>query len=185
MSMTAKKEIQNASAGMLVEINKAHLAGMDAAEIRYYVKNAITKNQQFKFIPAADVTGDPSFEFDPDSRLINTDLTDSQGQRVFTGAPSSNQATGTGSSATSTTGTTGTTTGTTGTTSATASVSNAQVAAIQNIANKKQAYQSSNNPTAKAKIVTDLLQQLNRLNAKNPATNQPFTQSDLETELSK
>ena len=178
MSMTAKKEIQNASADMLVEINKAHLAGMDAAEIRYYVKNAITKNQQFKFIPAADVTGDPSFEFDPDSRLINTDLTDSQGQRVFTGAPSSNQATGTSSGATGTTGTTGTT-------SATASVSNPQVAAIQNIANKKQAYQSSNNPTAKAKIVTDLLQQLNRMNAKNPATNQPFTQAELETELSK
>lgn len=182
MSNTAKKEIQDASAGMLVEINKAHLAGMDAAEIRYYVKNAISKNQQFKFVPAADTTGDPSFEFDPDSRLINTDLTDAQGSRVFTGAAPSNQTTGTGSG----TSTTATGTGTTASTSAaTASVANAQTAAAQSITAKKQAYQSSNNPTAKATIVTTLMQQLNRANVVNPATNQPYTQAELEAELSR
>lgn len=182
MSATAKKEIQRASSSMTQEINKAHMAGMDAAEIRYYIKNAVIKNQMFKFIPAADTTGDPSFEFDENTRLINTDLTDAQGQRVFTGAAPSNQNTGTGSG----TSTTATGTGTTASTSAaTASVANAQTAAAQSIAAKKQAYQSSNNPTAKATIVTTLMQQLNRANVVNPATGNPYTQAELEAELSR
>jgi hypothetical protein len=97
-------------------------------------------------------------------------------------AAHSNQTTGTGGG----TSTTATGTGTTASTStATASVANPQTAAAQSITAKKQAYQSSNNPTAKATIVTTLMQQLNRANVVNPATNQPYTQAELEAELSR
>ena len=177
MTALAKREVQDASANMLVELDKAHIAGMPASEIRFYVKSAISNNQKLKFIPADGVDDDPTFELVPDTTLINTDLTDANGQRVFTGLSSgqlpppvisnTNQSTAASSAA------------------STASVSNPKVSAIQHIGNKKQAYQSSNNPIDKDKIVTDLLKQLDNMGHKNPATNKLYTQAELETELSR
>tara|TARA_R100001480_G_scaffold18030_1_gene27393 strand:- start:93 stop:1568 length:1476 start_codon:yes stop_codon:yes gene_type:complete len=170
MTALAKREVQDASANMLVELDKAHIAGMPASEIRFYVKSAISNNQKLKFIPADGVDDDPTFELVPDTTLINTDLTDANGQRVFTGLSSgqlpppvisnTNQSTAASSAA------------------ATASVGNAQTAANQTIANQKSAYQGTNDPTKKATIVSKIMRQF----ARSGVT---MTQAQVEAELSK
>ncbi len=184
MTALAKKEVQAASAGMLRELDKAHIAGMSASEIRYYVSRAVKNNQVLNFIPADGIDDDPTFELVPDSTLINTDLTDANGQRVFTGLSSGTAAAPGASGASGATGGSSSSPAASST-AATASVSNPQVSAIQHIGNKKQTYQSTNNTIDKVKIVTDLLKQLDNMAAKNPATNQPYTQAELETELSR
>ena len=125
---------------------------------------------------------DPTFELVPDSTLLNTDLTDANGQRVFTGlssdtaaaAPGAGDATG-GSSLSPAASSA----------AATATVNNPTAAAAQDIANSKQAYQNNNNPTDKKQMVASLLRKLNAMDYKNPATNKEYTDTELEAELSK
>jgi len=136
MTALAKKEVKAASANMLRELDKAHIAGMPASEIRYYVSRAVKNNQVLNFVPADGMDDDPTFELVPDSTLINTDLTDANGQRVFTGLSS-----GTAAAAPGAGGATGGSSSSTAASSAaaTASVGNAQTAANQTIPNQKSA----------------------------------------------
>ena len=183
MTALAKKEVQAASANMLRELDKAHIAGMPASEIRFFVSRAVKNNQVLNFVPADGIDDDPTFELVPDSTLINTDLTDANGQRVFTGlssgtasaaAPGASGATGGSSSSTAASSA-----------AATATVNNPTAAAAQDIANSKQAYQNNNDPTVKKQMVASLLRKLNAMNYKNPATNKEYTDTELEAELSK
>lgn len=180
MTALAKKEVQAASANMLRELDKAHIAGMPASEIRFYVSRAVKNNQVLNFVPADGIDDDPTFELVPDSTLINTDLTDANGQRVFTGLSSGTAAApGAGSAASGASSTAASST------AATATVNNPTAAAAQDIANSKQAYQNNNDPTVKKQMVASLLRKLNAMNYKNPATNKEYTDTELEAELSK
>ena len=136
MTALAKKEVQAASANMLRELDKAHIAGMPASVIRFFVSRAVKNNQVLNFVPADGMDDDPTFELVPDSTLINTDLTDANGQRVFTGLSS-----GTAAAAPGAGGATGGSSSSTAASSAaaTASVGNAQTAANQTIPNQKSA----------------------------------------------
>tara|TARA_B100001094_G_C18190396_1_gene806801 strand:- start:1227 stop:2723 length:1497 start_codon:yes stop_codon:yes gene_type:complete len=182
MTALVEKEVKAASASMLRELDKAHIAGMPASEIRYYVSRAVKNNQVLNFVPADGMDDDPTFELVPDSTLLNTDLTDANGQRVFTGlssdtaaaAPGAGDATG-GSSLSPAASSA----------AATATVNNPTAAAAQDIANSKQAYQNNNNPTDKKQMVASLLRKLNAMDYKNPATNKEYTDTELEAELSK
>ncbi len=176
INAAAQKEMQQGSQSLVNEINKAVLDGKDAAAISNAIFKAVDSNTRFKYVSKVDDFGEGSFVFGEgkENRLINDELQDTNGQRIFTGliqtqnpppAAAGNQSANP---------------------AATATVQNVQASAATTIANRKQAYQAAgNNTQARLRVVQSLLRSLNNAGAVNPATSNPYTEAEIEAELNK
>jgi hypothetical protein len=185
LSALAQTEIANATAVLIPEINKASRNGVEPSAISNAIRKAVEQNTTFRYVglDPADPDDEDPFEFtDPEGnavRLINDELRDKVGDKVFPGPPPTQPASASGASGAS---------GASSSTSSavTSSVTNLQQNVIDTINQRKLAYrQAAANPVKQKQVVAKLLRSLTAANAKNPATNQPYTESELEAELSR
>ena len=183
LSALAQNEIANATAVLIPEINKASRNGVEPSAISNAINKAVSENLTFRYVglDPADPDDEDPFEFtDPNGntvRLVNDELKDKVGDKVFPGMPPSQSAPASGASGASSSTSSAVTSST---------VMNVQQAASATINKRKLAYrQAAADPVKQKQVVADLLRALNAANVVNPATNQPYTSAQVEAELSK